>query len=74
MSELRVSDESMFKAVDGDKFFGVEDDLFSFRTACSERVEWCGQSRRAGDVVAVEVHESEERLNVANFCWYGPCG
>ena len=38
MCELRVSDESLFEAVEGDKIFGVEDDFLSTRTACSERV------------------------------------
>ena len=69
-----AGDESLFEAVKGDEFLGVEDDLLSAFTACSERVNRCGQSRRAGDVVAIEVHESEERLDVANCCWYWPGG
>ena len=74
MGKLRASDENLFEVVEDDKFFGVEDNRFSAVTACSERVDWCGQSRRAGDVVAVEVHESEQRLDVANCCWYGTGG
>ena len=38
MGELKAGDESLFKAVEGDEFFGVEDDLFSTLTACSKRV------------------------------------
>ena len=38
MGELRAGDESLFEAVEGDEFFGIEDDLFSTLTACSERV------------------------------------
>ena len=38
MGKLRAADESLFEAVEGDKFIGVEDDFLSFRTACSERM------------------------------------
>ena len=38
MGELRAGDESLFEAVEGDKFFGVEDDCLNTLTACTERV------------------------------------
>ena len=38
MGELRDRDKNLFEAVEGDEFFGIENDLFSTLTACSERV------------------------------------
>ena len=72
MGELRAGDDSLFEIVKSDEFFGVEDDFIRAFTASSLRVEKGGQSRRAGNVVAVEVYKSEKRLDVANCCWYGP--
>ena len=71
MGELIAGDEDLFEAVKGDEFIGGEDDLFSAFTACSECVERCGQSRRAGDVVAVEVYKSEERFESRNVAGTG---
>ena len=44
MGELKANDESLFEAVEGDEFFDIEDDPVSTLTACSKRVQRCGQS------------------------------
>ena len=38
MCELRAGDKSLFDAVEGDKIFGVEGNIFSTLTAGSKRV------------------------------------